>query len=195
MNEIKLIATVLNDSTPRSDAIICLQGDGYLRAEMAAKLFKRGVAPLIVVSGGLDNPPNAPSAQYLADCLIDNGVKKNNIVLERVSQHTQDQAVEVMKLVRERKWNKIILVASAFHQLRAFLTFLKVRGEFPVAIYNAPVENLSWFENTHWGDNRLRLLEKELEKIAEYSKKGHLATFKEGLEHQQWKEKIKMKIL
>ena len=98
-----------------------------------------------------------------------------------------------MKIVKERKWKRIILVASHFHQLRAFLTFLKTMKEakLRIKIINVPVRELPWFKRTSLGKNRFQLLESELKKINQYIKKGHLVTVRETLKYQKWKEQKK----
>lgn len=180
--KIQLLATVLNDLIKESNAIICLQGDGYARADMSADLFKKGLSSTVVVSGGIYNDP---TVERLVDYLKEKGI--GNIILENQSQNTKDQAINVIELAKKNNWKKIILVASGFHQLRAFLTFLKAAEGIDLKIFNAPAENLSWFENTQWNKTRLELLEQEFKKIDEYMLKGHLATFNQGLEHQKQK--------
>jgi len=98
-----------------------------------------------------------------------------------------------MKIVKEKKWKKIILVVSHFHQPRAYLAFLRAMKDlnFKIQIFNAPVRELSWFNKTSLNKNRLQLLEEELKKIKKYIKKGHLVTIKEAIDYQKWKEKQK----
>jgi hypothetical protein len=54
-------------------------------------------------------------------------------------------------------------------------------------LYNSPARNLGWFNNSGWGQ-RFERLEIEFDRIEKYSKLGHLATFKEVIEYQKWKE-------
>lgn len=188
--KLQFLALVYNDTLKKSDAIICLEGDGISRAIYSARLFKDGWANFIVVSGGLNNPKTGAPAASLAKELIKKGVPSTAIIIEDKSQNTKEQAEEVMKLTREKKWSKIILVASAFHQPRAFLTFLKAMEDVKqeISIFNAPVRELSWFKKSPWGKTRFELLEEELRKTKEYTKKGDLASFDEAIEHQKWKE-------
>lgn len=188
---IKLLAIANGEKLKKSDALICLEGDGWSRADFAAKLFRKNWAEKIVISGGLFNLPFSVPAEDLADYLIKKGISKERIILEKKSKNTREQAVEVIKIAKERKWQRVILVASYFHQPRAYLTFLKAMEEsgFKIEIFNAPVKEVSWFEKTSLGSSRLELLEKEFKKIEDYTKKGHLAPIKKLLEYQKWKEK------
>jgi hypothetical protein len=63
----------------------------------------------------------------------------------------------------------LVLVTSAYHQLRAFLTFVRVFRGTAVRIWNAPAPS-------EWGH-----LVDEARKIAAYQRKGHVASYAEGL--------------
>jgi len=191
LEKIKLISIAYNDSVKKSNAIVCLEGDGYERVKQAASLYQRKLAKIIVVSGGFNNPPFSIIANKMAKKLIQKGVLAKSIIIEEKSQNTYEQGIEIMKLVKKNRWKKIIIVASHFHQPRAYLTFLQAMKDtkLKIKIFNAPARELSWFKNTFPGLSRLRLLENELKKIDAYSKKGHLANIKEAINYQMWKEK------
>lgn len=193
LEALKLMVLSSNDRLLKSDAIVCLEGDGYSRIEKATELFKEKWAKKVLISGGYNHPPFSLPAKDLAKKLIRRGVPPQSIILEEKSQDTYEQGKEVMKIVKERKWKRIILVASHFHQLRAFLTFLEAMNgaRLKIQIFNAPVRKLAWFEKTALGQTRFQLLETELKKINQYSKKGHLVTTKEALAYQKWKEQKK----
>lgn len=186
----KLIVLVDNDCVAPSDAIILLEGDGLSRYQHAASLYKRGLAPRIVFSGGITHYDygSYPFSDVLP-LLLKEGVPESAIVHESLSLNTREQAVEIMKLCQQNGWAKIILVGSHYHQYRAYLTFLKAMKESNVklVIYNSPVRQLEWFSPTDWGV-RFDLLMDEFKKIENYSQFGHLLTFDEAIEYQQWKE-------
>lgn len=187
----KLCILIFNEPLKKADAIILLAGDGYFRLHRAADLYKQKWAPKIVVSGGVTNKSHGSfPAKNLALRLAKRGVAKKDMIIEDKSQHTREQAVNVMALAKKNKWKKIIVVASHYHQLRAFLAFLKAMQEakLKLQIINAPARGLPWFENNKWG-KRIDLLEPEFEKIKHYLKSGHLALLAQGIKYQQWKEK------
>lgn len=190
LEESKLLALVYNDPLVNADAIVCLEGDGYVRVNESARLFQEKWAPIIVVSGGYNNPPFSIVAGKLADYLVKKGVPEEKIVVEKISKNTYEQATEVLQLADKNNWKTLILVASHFHQPRAYLTFIGAMKNLNVkiSIINSPVRNLSWFQNSILGKNRLDLLGKELEKISEYQERGHLSSFKEAIDYQKWKE-------
>ena len=187
----EMLALVFNDRVLKSEAIVCLTGDGLARVPRTAELFKDKLGKWIIVSGGYDNPPFSLPAKKLKKELIKQGVSPKKIILEQDSQNTREQAKNVMEIVKKRKWKKIILVASHFHQPRAFMTFLKAMKDarMKIFIFNAPAKELSWFNELPSGFSRFQLLGKELKKVNQYQKKGHLADLKEVIDYQKWKEK------
>ena len=56
-----------------------------------------------------------------------------------------------------------------------------------IAIYNSPVRDLNWFSDNRWG-NRLTCLIGEFERIDKYMIQGDLASYKNAIEYQKWKE-------
>ena len=186
----KILALVFNEPLKNADAIVLLEGDVFNRIPEAVKLYKQGLSKVILVTGGIDNPPHSIPASKMKIELEKQGVATDDIILEEKSLNTRDQAVEVMKIVKEKRWKRIILVASNYHQLRAFMTFLKAMKEMEmqIEIINAPARDLKWFEETGWG-LRIDLLESEISKIDQYQKNSHSISYEEVLEYQRWKEK------
>lgn len=182
---------VSNDTVKKSDAVIWLEGDGLARLAEVLRVYQAGLADYIVPSGGLDNGgPVAIPASTLAEELYKKGIPREKVIVESVSQNTFEQGTEVMKIAAARGWRKIILVASHYHQPRAYLTFLRAmeKARLKIEIYNSPARDLSWFEKVV-DRNRAELFEDEMRKIDEYGKKGHLCSVAEALEYQEWKEK------
>lgn len=93
--------------------------------------------------------------------------------------HTREEA-ELALAQRTDGEHDLTIVTSAYHQLRAFLTFLKVlqeRGlDRTVRLRNAPAAS------------RMDKLAQELDKIAAYQAKGHVASFEDGLRYLQWRD-------
>jgi len=191
MTEIeKFITLVDNDLIKPSDAIILLEGDGLNRIDKAVELFKNNYANVIVFSGEINNPGyGSYTAEKVLPVILNKGVPDKNIIHENKSTNTREQAAEVIKLSIKNSWKRIILVASHYHQYRAYLTFLKVLQEqnINLIIYNAPTHELKWFEETGWG-KRINLLEYEFKKINEYSELNHIASYQTAIEYQRWKE-------
>jgi uncharacterized SAM-binding protein YcdF (DUF218 family) len=186
----KFIILLNNEYLKQSDVIVLLEGDGLNRIPKVVELFKSGYANKIIVSGGLDNKKEGCfHAEVLASELIKKEVPEDSIILEKKSLNTREQAVEVMKIMKQYNWDSLILVASHYHQYRAFLTFLKVilEDDLNFKMYNAPALDIKWFSESEWG-KRIDLLDLEFNKIDEYSKLNHIASYNEALKYFKWKE-------
>jgi uncharacterized SAM-binding protein YcdF (DUF218 family) len=186
----KCIAIIDNDILRKSDAIVLLEGDGLNRYHKAVELFNRGWAGKIIYSGGITDYAygSFPYSDVLP-YLLAAGVPVEAILHESNSLNTEEQATEVLKIVNTNNWKKLILVASHEHQYRAYLNFLRkvIDQNSNIVLFNSPARNLGWFNDSGWGA-RFERLDLEFEKIDKYYKLGHLATFKEVIEYQRWKE-------
>lgn len=186
----KVIALVDNDGLKKSDVIVLLEGDGLNRFEKAVNLYKQDWAQKLVFSGGIVDYEygSYPYSDILPHILL-KGVPEFDIIHEDKSLNTREQAIEVIKLAHQYNWKKLILVATHEHQYRAYLTFLRevIDAKNDIILYNAPVRNLPWFKENPWG-RRFDRLEMEFDRIEKYSQIGHLATFQEAINYQQWKE-------
>jgi uncharacterized SAM-binding protein YcdF (DUF218 family) len=148
------------------------------------------MADCVVFSGGIDNESYGSfPAEKVLPLLQKLGVPVDAVVLEQKSENTHDQALDMVRLMIEKGWKRIILVASHYHQYRAYLTFLKAvfDAKQSLLVYNAPASDLSWFSDPGWG-RRIDLLDREFRKIDDYFRLGHLASFEQALLYQEWKE-------
>ena len=190
MTEREAFIALLDTEEPQKcDAIILLEGDGFARYKKAVFLYKSGIAPLICFSGGFDDEKlGAFIYEKIKPLILEAGVPERDLILEGKSKNTYEQAVEIMLLAQQKKWKRIVLVASHYHSYRAFLTFLCVlKQRMPELIMDmAAVKDLDWYEETGWG-TRVDLLASELDKIDAYQKKNNVATYADGLEYLRWK--------
>ncbi len=188
----QIIAIVDNDCFMKSDAAILLEGDGFNRFRQAVDLYRKGLVEKIVFSGNIiDKTYGSYPFEEVRPHIINAGVPEKDVIHENKSQHTRQQAVEVVKMAMERGWKKLALVASHEHQYRAYLTFLRevIDSNSGIAIFNTPVRNLNWFIDDGWGI-RFERLTVEFDRIEKYFQMGHLANAKEVIEYQKWKESL-----
>ena len=185
------MAIVDNDCLKPSDAIILLEGDGFHRFPKAVELYNKGLGKKIVFSGAIvQKEYGSYPFEEVKPFILNAGVPEKDLIYEDKSLHTQQQAVEVVKMAIENGWKRLALVASHEHQYRAYLTFLRqvLDSKSGIILYNAPVRNLDWFVDSGWG-MRFDRLKAEFDRIEKYSAFGHLANAQEVVEYQQWKEK------
>jgi uncharacterized SAM-binding protein YcdF (DUF218 family) len=184
------ISLIDNDILKPSDAIVLLEGDGLNRYQKAVELFHLGISNKIVFSGGITNYEygSYPFSDVLPH-LLEAEVPQNAIIHEDKSLNTREQAVEVVKMATKNQWGRLILIASCEHQYRAYLTFLReiIDTNSGIILYNVPAQNKGWFKPTNWGICFDRL-KQEFDRIEKYTLSGHLASYKEAIDYQQWKE-------
>lgn len=187
-----IMAIVDNDCLTKSDAAILLEGDGFFRFQKAVDLYNRGLVKKIVFSGNIvDKDYGSYPFEEVKPFILKGGVPEKDLIHEDKSLNTREQAVEIVKMALENGWTKLALVASHEHQYRAYLTFLRevLDTKSGIILYNAPVRNLNWFIDSGWGQ-RFDRLSAEIQRIEKYSAMGHLATAKEVIEYQKWKESL-----
>ncbi len=107
---------------PRPMVDVNEQGDRVL---YAAKLYKDGLAPLIIASGGRIEWKNGgtPEAQDMAELLQLMGIPDSVIIQEPNSLNTYENAVNVKQILTAKGINQVLLVTSALHTPRAKLIF------------------------------------------------------------------------
>ena len=115
------------DDARHAQAIIVLgaaQFDGRpsavlsARLDHAADLYKRGLAPLIVVTGGKQAGDRFTEAEASANYLGDHGVPGEAIERETTSTNSYDELAAAARFLRQRGINDVVLVSDPFHAYR-----------------------------------------------------------------------------
>ncbi len=172
----RLYKLLLDEIPQTSDVIIWLQGDRFDRGHKVLDLYKNKFSDKILISGNnlligdKREGENNISLNEMINFLIDNGVDKKNIIIDDKSMNTKDQAKNIFKTIKRKKWNRIILVGSSYYQPRAFLTFLKElkRANWKGSIINQPcIINLNRKPSGREKTAKLLLLE-EFVKVNKY---------------------------
>jgi uncharacterized SAM-binding protein YcdF (DUF218 family) len=92
----------------------------------AARLYKQGAAPHLLLSGGnidwMSSDESSPAAD-MADIMILMGVPQDALWLETKSLNTYENALYCRQILQAKGINRIILVTSAMHMPRAKALF------------------------------------------------------------------------
>lgn len=156
---------------PEADAIVLLGGvvapalyprrtaelyDGADRIVEAARLFRAGRAPRILLSGGSFHG-GRPESDDLASYLRELGVPDAALLADPASRNTFENAVEARRRLAPLGANRILLVTSALHMPRAVGLFrhqgfdvVPVPVDFSITA-ELPSERGAWF----WWAERL----------------------------------------
>jgi uncharacterized SAM-binding protein YcdF (DUF218 family) len=106
--------------------------DSFERLVGAAELYRSGVAPLVVASGGTGSLtwPDKKEAPVMAEFLNLMGVPYSVIREESESRNTRENALFSKKLLAKAGVKRFVLVTSAWHMRRSAAIFKKAGLDF-----------------------------------------------------------------
>ncbi len=172
---------------PDKAGVCIVGGSGNLTdgAERAAELYKRGVIPLIVVSG-FANPYLGGviiEADLLSEALISLGVPSEAILREPNAANTAENITKSEELLRDKGINpqKVILIHKPYMTRRFYATALahwpKPQPDFFSTSKSASLRDYYEYDKRVYGGDGM-LIEQMLgdfERIKEYPKRGWMA--------------------
>jgi hypothetical protein len=137
---------VVVDPIEPADAIFCFGSRSRSVPATAAGLFARGVAPVIVVTGGGRMDDGRFEADAYAADLADRGVPSDAIIVERQARHTGENVVLGFDaLARSSNPARLVAVSWALAMRRAVATFAHHCPELHVvAVPALPDERRRW---------------------------------------------------
>lgn len=116
-----------NDQARPAGAIVVLGAAQYVgrpspvlraRLDHAVALWRRGLAPILVVTGGRGTGDTTSEAAVSRRYAIQQGVSPSAIMLETVGRTTSQSMAGVAALMRTRMRRDVLLVSDPFHMLR-----------------------------------------------------------------------------
>ena len=146
---------IVEDSLQKADAILVLAGDTRTgdRVIHAVGLYKRGLAPLLVLSGtpmGF-RTDEAEVMQRHAEFL---GVPPERIVaVKHDSESTREEASVVVPILKRKGIKGVILVTSNYHTARAKRVFEKEAGPDGPRFLASPAQD-GYFDPDGWWTRR-----------------------------------------
>jgi uncharacterized SAM-binding protein YcdF (DUF218 family) len=122
-----VIAWGSRDRAKASDAIVVLGAAQYwgkpspvLRARLdhAIGLWRRGLAPLVVLTGGVGVGDTTSEAAVSRKYVLGEGIPDSVILLETSGRTTRESLRSVANMLQARDERRVILVSDPFHMLR-----------------------------------------------------------------------------
>lgn len=120
----------------KADAIVVLGGgvrfDGELtdltlrRLVYALRLFRKGYAPVVILTGGNPEIPEVAESVHMERVARELGFSSKDFIVETEAKRTSEQARAVAQIVRAKQMRSVILVTSPTHSHRALRAFEKV---------------------------------------------------------------------
>ncbi|GAP11004.1 uncharacterized conserved protein [Bellilinea caldifistulae] len=112
-----------SSDAPRSGVEVNGAGDRVIHA---VRLYRQGIAPYILLSGGniewLSARTTTPALE-MRELMLFMGVPDSVLILQDQSQNTAEDVFYSTQILRERGFDKVILVTSAQHMPRAVYLF------------------------------------------------------------------------
>jgi uncharacterized SAM-binding protein YcdF (DUF218 family) len=171
---------LVHPSVP-ADAILTLGSFDVRAAVHAAALWKAGLAPLIIMSGGiahrgglLDTGWDKPEARVFADAAIVEGVPAEAILLEDRAQNTADNFVLSRTLAGRKglRLQKLLVVAKPYMTRRGYATGRKVWPEAELAMQCESIGVADYFAREADPERTLLALVGDLHRILVYPAMG-----------------------
>ncbi|MDQ4081189.1 MAG: YdcF family protein [Gemmatimonadota bacterium] len=115
------------DEARAADAIVVLGAAQYVgrpspvlraRVDHAVSLWKRGLAPTLILTGGTGVGDTTSEAAVARKYAMSKGVPDHAIVIERHGRTTSQSMQAVALIMDDREKNTVILVSDPFHMLR-----------------------------------------------------------------------------
>jgi uncharacterized SAM-binding protein YcdF (DUF218 family) len=102
--------------------------DNVERVVVTQKLLRDGKARVVIISGAPLDPkvPQNGEAVVLGRQLEDWGIAKERIVIEDRARNTRENAVYTKEIVQARGYERVLVLTSAFHMVRAAECFAAV---------------------------------------------------------------------
>ena len=124
-----------DDDARPADAIVVFGAAQYAgrpspvleaRLEHARALWRRGIAPRLVLTGGKQPADRYSEAQAAARWMRRRGVPASALIIEDASRSTHEQMQAVARIARRRGLDTLVLVSDPPHMLRLRLTAWRV---------------------------------------------------------------------
>ena len=115
------------DEAQEADAIVVLGAAQYVgrpspvlraRVDHAVSLWKRGLAPTLVLTGGTGVGDTTSEAAVARKYAMSRGVPDRAIVVEIKGRTTSESMRAVARIMDDRERRSVILVSDPFHMLR-----------------------------------------------------------------------------
>ena len=131
-----------------------------LRAHTAAKLYLEGLAPIVIITGGVTEPYLHPvNIKGIAIILQGMGVPSHDIIIENRSADTYKNGLETAKILERLRLKTVLLVSHDYHLFRLVSVFKKLGIESYAYAANRsyPITANPWWRYFDWANfNRLQ---------------------------------------
>jgi uncharacterized SAM-binding protein YcdF (DUF218 family) len=139
-----IVAAASQQEVPHSDAIVVFGAAEYsgrpspvlkARLDHALDLFHRGIAPVVITTGGAADDPKFSEGGVGKDYLMRHGIPERSLIAETQGRDTSESATRVGVIMHTNGLRSCVAVSDAYHVFR-IRKLLEHEGIGPV--YTAP---------------------------------------------------------
>src|ERR1700724_909997 len=143
---VEVVHTASLQEVHRADAIVVFGAAEYsgrpspvLRARLdhALEVFHRGVAPVVITTGGAAADPTFSEGGVGRDYLMRHGIPERSLIAETQGRDTSESAVRVGVIMRANGLHSCVAVSDAYHVFR-IRKLLEHEGVAPVYVAPRP---------------------------------------------------------
>jgi uncharacterized SAM-binding protein YcdF (DUF218 family) len=143
---VRVVHTASLEQMHPADAIVVFGAAQYsghpspvyrARLDHAAVLYRRGIAPVIITTGGAGGDPKFSEGEVGRAHLMERGVPERNLIAETQGHDTAESAVRVAVIMRANGLHSCVAVSDAYHVFR-IRELLEHEGIRPVYVAPRP---------------------------------------------------------
>lgn len=171
----------LHQSLHEADLILVLGSHDLRVAEYAAELFNSGLAPLVIISGGmahigdlLETGWKKTEAEEFADVMKKAGVPADNIILETEAQNTGDNFALSKQLLDRNgfDFSTVIVVTKPYMERRAYATAKVKWLDKELFLASPQLDFEAYLDGSINQEALINIMVGDLQRIIEYPNKG-----------------------
>jgi uncharacterized SAM-binding protein YcdF (DUF218 family) len=143
---VRVIHTAAREEMHAADAIVVFGAAQYsghpspvyrARLDHAYTLYQRGLAPVIITTGGAGGDPKFSEGGVGRTHLMERGIPERNLIAETQGHDTAESAVRVAVIMRANGLHSCVAVSDAYHVFR-IRELLEHEGIGPVYVAPRP---------------------------------------------------------
>ena len=143
---VRVIHTAAREEMHAADAIVVFGAAQYsghpspvyrARLDHAYTLYQRGLAPVIITTGGAGGDPKFSEGGVGRAHLMERGIPERNLIAETQGHDTAESAVRVAVIMRANGLHSCVAVSDAYHVFR-IRELLEHEGIGPVYVAPRP---------------------------------------------------------
>ncbi len=168
----------MNHQLKKSECILALGSHDLRVADRAADLYLEGLAPLVIMSGGLGNLTQdmwtVPEADQFAEIAIKRGVPADAILVENQSTNTGENILFTQRLLKKKGLDphSFIVVQKPYMDRRSYATFKKHWPDKDLMVTSPQMTMVDYATDEIPLEKVINIMAGDLQRIRLYPAKG-----------------------